>query len=118
MIGDGKNLADFTFIDNVVYAHYLAAIKLAPNSKVSGQAYFITNDEPTPFWSFVGRLLNEFGSPKPQRSISYAFAYFLAWFMEYLLWFAWSQRIIILAAKKLSEIWDILQLFLWRKDFR
>jgi sterol-4alpha-carboxylate 3-dehydrogenase (decarboxylating) len=86
MIGDGKNLADFTFIDNVVYAHYLAAIKLAPNSKVSGQAYFITNDEPTPFWSFVGRLLNEFGSPKPQRSISYAFAYFLAWFMEYLRW--------------------------------
>jgi sterol-4alpha-carboxylate 3-dehydrogenase (decarboxylating) len=86
MIGDGKNLADFTFIDNVVYAHYLATLKLAPNSKVSGQAYFITNNEPTPFWNFIGKLLNEFGSPKPERSISFVFAYILAWFMEYLSW--------------------------------
>jgi sterol-4alpha-carboxylate 3-dehydrogenase (decarboxylating) len=88
IIGDGRNLADFTFIDNIVYAHYLAALKLQdPQSPVAGQAYFITNDEPTPFWAFIGRLLTEFGSPRPERRISFAFAYLLAWFMELLRWF-------------------------------
>lgn len=84
IIGDGRNLADFTFIDNVVYAHYLAALNLNPSSACAGQAYFITNNEPTPFWTFIGRLLTEFGSPQPEKRISFLFAYILAWFMEYL----------------------------------
>mgnify|MGYP003868976857 CR=1 FL=1 len=37
MIGDGTNLVDFTYVENVAYAHLLAAVKLAPSAKIHGQ---------------------------------------------------------------------------------
>lgn len=38
---------DFTYVENVVYAHLLAAEKLSLRSPVAGQAYFITNQVPS-----------------------------------------------------------------------
>lgn len=53
-MGNGKNLFDFTFIDNVVHAHILAAqallrsrIQPLPDDmRVAGEGFIITNDEP------------------------------------------------------------------------
>jgi len=64
-IGDGKNLFDYTFVDNIAYAHLLASEKLKSGSPVGGQAYFITNGEPIPFWDFPKYLWREFGYPQP-----------------------------------------------------
>ncbi|XP_048369633.1 LOW QUALITY PROTEIN: sterol-4-alpha-carboxylate 3-dehydrogenase, decarboxylating [Sphaerodactylus townsendi] len=57
MIGDGKNLVDFTFVENVVHGHILAAEQLQKDSPLCGKAFHITNDEPIPFWEFMSRIL-------------------------------------------------------------
>lgn len=57
MVGDGRNVADFTYIDNLVHALLLTVPRLVRGSPVCGQAYFITNGEPRFFWRLVRRSL-------------------------------------------------------------
>ena len=64
-IGDGTNLVDFTYVENVAYAHLLACAQLGPKSAVNGQTYFITNRQPVLFWDFFGRMFNEIGYDAP-----------------------------------------------------
>ncbi|KAF4635518.1 hypothetical protein G7Y89_g2574 [Cudoniella acicularis] len=62
-LGDNTNLFDFTYVQNVAYAHLLAAYALLQTStlstppldheKVDGEAFFITNCEPVYFWDFA-----------------------------------------------------------------
>jgi sterol-4alpha-carboxylate 3-dehydrogenase (decarboxylating) len=63
-IGDNTNLMDWTYIENSARAFSLAAQALliaheSPNpapdesSRVDGQAFLITNDQPIQFWTFV-----------------------------------------------------------------
>jgi sterol-4alpha-carboxylate 3-dehydrogenase (decarboxylating) len=65
LIGDGSNLVDFTYVENVAYAHILAAAKLNPGAKINGQAYFITNREPVYFWGFIGEVQRAWGWTVP-----------------------------------------------------
>ncbi len=37
---DGKNVVDFTFVENVVHGHILAAETLGPESPVNGKVCF------------------------------------------------------------------------------
>lgn len=98
-LGDGKNVADFTFVGNVAHAHLLAAEKvgcllvslscimpfvgatatgflmqhittykqLGAVEAVAGQAFFVTNDAPLPFWDFLAAVLTGFGYPAPRH---------------------------------------------------
>merc|ERR1740123_600860 len=89
MIGEGHNITDFTYIDNVVYAHLLAAQCLNSNDEkqqasAAGQVYFITNGEPTLFWSFLGAMLKQLGCPAPTKYVSYNVAYAIALIMEFI----------------------------------
>ena len=55
-IGDNNNLFDWTYAGNVADAHVLAALKfLDPieSGNIGGQAFFITNDAPTYFWTLA-----------------------------------------------------------------
>ncbi|XP_075797333.1 sterol-4-alpha-carboxylate 3-dehydrogenase, decarboxylating isoform X1 [Pelodiscus sinensis] len=78
MIGDGKNLVDFTFVENVVHGHLLAAEHLHKDSPLCGKAFHITNDEPVPFWSFMSRILTGLNYDAPKYQIPYMVAYYLA----------------------------------------
>ena len=49
-----SNEVDFTFVGNVVHGHLLAA-QAAP-AKCNAEVFFITNDEPVPFWSFMTQV--------------------------------------------------------------
>ncbi|MES1923191.1 hypothetical protein MHBO_004736 [Bonamia ostreae] len=64
-LGSGKNLANFTFVDNVSYALVLAATELSYNSPLNNQAYFITNKKVVNFWEFVGKIYSGLGYSKP-----------------------------------------------------
>jgi sterol-4alpha-carboxylate 3-dehydrogenase (decarboxylating) len=65
-LGDNNNLFDFTYATNVAHAHLLAAVALLythksktpmpVERKVDGEAFFITNDQPTYFWDFPREL--------------------------------------------------------------
>jgi len=64
-IGDGKNIFDWTYVENVAYAHVLASDKMTPGSSIAGQSYFITNGEPTLFWDMPRYIYKNFGYPEP-----------------------------------------------------
>ncbi|KAN0055261.1 hypothetical protein ACTA71_008366 [Dictyostelium dimigraforme] len=83
MFGDGNNLCDWTYIDNVVHAHILAADNMTPNSPISGSVYFITNDEPIPFWDMPIFAYEAFGYERPKMKIPYNIMYCIAWMIDF-----------------------------------
>jgi sterol-4alpha-carboxylate 3-dehydrogenase (decarboxylating) len=77
-VGRGDKLSDFTYVDNLVDALLLAEAELAPGGKAGGQAYFITNGEPYPFFKFVADVLAELRLPAMKGNAPYALAYAVA----------------------------------------
>ncbi|KAM8752368.1 sterol-4-alpha-carboxylate 3-dehydrogenase, decarboxylating isoform 2-T2 [Rhynchonycteris naso] len=84
MIGNGKNLVDFTFVENVVHGHILAAERLSQDTALGGKAFHITNDEPIPFWMFLSRILTGLNYEAPKYRIPYWVAYYLAILLSFL----------------------------------
>ncbi len=81
-VGDWHKLSDFTFVGNLVDGLLLAAESLGGDGKAAGQAYFVTNGEPTSFWEFVGRVLDGLGYPRPTIKVPFPIAYGAAAFRE------------------------------------
>jgi len=65
IVGSGLNVADFTYVTNVAYAHLLAACQLKDGSPLCGRAYFITNQEPVLFWDFMAQIYHGLGYAQP-----------------------------------------------------
>ncbi|XP_005095330.1 sterol-4-alpha-carboxylate 3-dehydrogenase, decarboxylating [Aplysia californica] len=86
IIGDGKNVVDFTYVGNVVHGHILAAEHIGPGSPANGKAYHITNDEPIFFWTFMTRLLTGLGYPAPRIHLPYSLLYVVALFLQFVAW--------------------------------
>eukprot|EP01119_Soliformovum_irregulare_P008663 TRINITY_DN21769_c1_g1_i1.p1 TRINITY_DN21769_c1_g1~~TRINITY_DN21769_c1_g1_i1.p1 ORF type:complete len:353 (-),score=88.48 TRINITY_DN21769_c1_g1_i1:250-1308(-) len=77
-IGDGKNTFDWTYVENVAHAHLLISDRLTNGSHIGGQAYFITNDEHTPFWDMASYVYAQFGYPTPSIFIPTGLMIFFA----------------------------------------
>ena len=71
IIGDGRNLIDMTYVENVVDALLLCATSSAATL---GKKYNITNDEPTAIWPLIEKLCVALGYPYPKRHIPYPVA--------------------------------------------
>lgn len=66
IIGDGMNMFDWTYVDNVTHAHILADLELQKEgSPATGQAFFINNDEPVLFWGVMGDICAGLGYGRP-----------------------------------------------------
>jgi sterol-4alpha-carboxylate 3-dehydrogenase (decarboxylating) len=52
-LGNGTSIFSHVYVENVAYAHILAAEKLEEGSPVAGQCYFITDHDATNFFQFV-----------------------------------------------------------------
>jgi nucleoside-diphosphate-sugar epimerase len=63
-VGGGRNVTDTAHVDNVVEGLVLAAAKGR-----SGEAYFITDDEPVSFREFVSAMLRTQGVEPPDRNL-------------------------------------------------
>jgi len=74
IIGDGNNLIDTVFIDNLVDAHLLAIRALDERPICHGKAYFITNGEPVNLWGFINQILAGAGLPLVTKHIPYRLA--------------------------------------------
>ena len=79
-MGDGRNLFDRTYVGNVVQAHVRAANALLSvhgvpgtnvpqDQRVDGEAFLITNDEPTPFWETSRAIGAAAGHPTPAAQV-------------------------------------------------
>jgi nucleoside-diphosphate-sugar epimerase len=79
IIGDGQNIADLSYVENVVDALILCA-----NSPAStlGLKYNITNGEPVLLWAKVEKLCAALGLTFPQKQVPYVAADRLARVME------------------------------------
>ena len=81
-VGDGRNLVDIAYIDNVAEAHLLAADALEPGSACAGKPYFISQGEPVRLWAWLAGLLERVAVAPPSRRISYGTARALGRVME------------------------------------
>ncbi len=67
IFGDGENVVDLTYIQNVVDALLLCAESPA---NTLGKKYNISNGEPVKIWKLIERICDELGYPHPKRNIS------------------------------------------------
>ena len=77
-IGDGQNLVDLTYVENVVQAVTLALDAPA----AAGKTYTITNDEHVPLWNVIRRVLERLHLSTSLRKIPLAVALAAASLME------------------------------------
>ena len=81
-MGNGKNRVDTGYIDNVADAHILAADKLIKNTKLSGNVYFISQDDPIFLWDMINAILKAAGLKPVTRKISYRTAWLVGGALE------------------------------------
>lgn len=74
-VGDGSNLVDISFIDNVAQAHLLAADNLAGPGTAAGRAYFISQGEPVNLWDWINDLFRRLDIAPVNRKIGFRQAY-------------------------------------------
>lgn len=115
-LGSNDNFFDFTYVGNVAYAHVLAAEKLieaffasAPplsSERIDGEAFFVTNDEPYPFWDFPHGLWAQAGDktkPEERWVISKGVGLLLASILEWIFWLLfWGRKEPSLTRKKIK----------------
>ena len=87
-VGPATVKKDMSYVEDVAWAHLLAADALKPGSPVAGAAYFISQGEPVLFWQWVAELMTALGLPGIQKQIPLAVALVIGWSMEtaYRLW--------------------------------
>ncbi|KAL6766654.1 hypothetical protein ACKKBG_A36860 [Auxenochlorella protothecoides x Auxenochlorella symbiontica] len=88
IIGSGRNCMDWTYAGNVAQAHLDAAAALGAArrvGRVAGRAFFVTNDDPRPFWGFMGDLCEGLGYPRPSVRLPFHLVYFIALLMQYVI---------------------------------
>ncbi|KAI4274953.1 MAG: hypothetical protein LQ337_003559 [Flavoplaca oasis] len=91
-LGNNKNLYDAVYVGNAAYAHVLAAkalLKDEPLAGVAGEAFFITDDAPIPFWDFQRELYAAAGSPTDLTQVRVIPAWVgmgMAALVEYVYW--------------------------------
>jgi len=77
-IGNGRNLVDLTYVENVVHALMLTLDAPA----AIGKTYTITNDEHIPLWDVIRQVLRELDLPTNLRQVSLPVALAAAGLME------------------------------------
>ena len=80
IIGDGKNLADFTSVYNLVRAIEAC---LHVESTALGQTYNISNGEASPMWEEINYLIQALGNPPIQKKVPYFMALGIASILEW-----------------------------------
>jgi len=79
IIGDGKNIIDLTYVENVVDALILCA---GSAENTLGKKYNITNGQPVNLWQMIERMCKELNLKYPTRKIPYKVADAIAGVME------------------------------------
>jgi 3beta-hydroxy-delta5-steroid dehydrogenase/steroid delta-isomerase len=85
-VGEASTLADNVYIDNLVAAHIAAAEKLYPESPACGQAYFVTDGDPTHPLAFWRPVIEGLGGKYPTASVPAFVMYTLAYLLELAHW--------------------------------
>ena len=83
-VGRHDDLTDTIFIDNAADAHILAAEKLKANASLSGNIYFISQDDPVSKWYMADKFLEAAGLSPIKGKVSAKTAYIAGSVFEFL----------------------------------
>ncbi len=81
-ISKRDNPVDTIYIDDAARAHILAADKLAEKPSLSGNIYFISQDEPIPMWDMINGILDAAGLPPVTKSLPAGVVWFVGAALE------------------------------------
>eukprot|EP01112_Ceratiomyxa_fruticulosa_P012536 TRINITY_DN3473_c0_g1_i1.p1 TRINITY_DN3473_c0_g1~~TRINITY_DN3473_c0_g1_i1.p1 ORF type:complete len:350 (+),score=82.28 TRINITY_DN3473_c0_g1_i1:196-1245(+) len=84
--GDGKNLSDWTYVENVAQAHILAADKIKKGSGIDGEVFIITNDEPIPTFDMIKFAYKEMGFGEPYITIPLGIVWYASILIDIIVW--------------------------------
>ncbi len=82
IVGPVDDLVDTIYVDNAADAHVLAAEKLAERPELSGNIYFISQDDPISKWTLANAFLAAAGKPPITGRVSEKTAYAAGWVFE------------------------------------
>ncbi|WDP93018.1 MAG: NAD-dependent epimerase/dehydratase family protein [Desulfobacter sp.] len=82
IVGRVDDLVDTIYVDNAADAHILAAEKLAVQPELSGNIYFISQDDPISKWTLANEFLAAAGKPPITGRVSAKTAYAAGWVFE------------------------------------
>ncbi len=82
IVGPTDDRVDTIYVENAALAHVLAAKTLEKNPGLSGNIYFISQDEPVSKWEIANAFLDAAGLPPIQGRISAKTAYAAGWCFE------------------------------------
>lgn len=83
-IGDGNNLVDFSYIEDCVSAHLVAAEAIEVNPKCRGKIYFISQGVPVKLWDWIDTVLKRNNIAPVTRSVPRSLACLLGRIFELL----------------------------------
>lgn len=87
LVGKTDKLVDTIYIDNAVYAHLLAAVKLNDNAPAcAGKAYFLSNDQPILMADMLNKILACKGLKPVTKRVPASLAYAVGVLLEWLYW--------------------------------
>ncbi|OFZ65490.1 MAG: 3-beta hydroxysteroid dehydrogenase, partial [Bdellovibrionales bacterium RIFOXYB2_FULL_36_6] len=104
-VGRIDDLVDTIYVDNAADAHVLASDKLASNPSLSGNIYFVSQDDPVSKWDMANAFLDAAGLPPIKGYVSAKTAYFAGALFEVVYRFFGIQKeppMTRFAAKELS----------------
>jgi 2-alkyl-3-oxoalkanoate reductase len=82
IVGDGTNLVDISYVDNVAHAHLLAADNLLGSGTANGKAYFISQGAPVNLWQWINELFSKTGIPPVTKRVPFSLACGMGWLLE------------------------------------
>ncbi|MBT4363613.1 MAG: NAD-dependent epimerase/dehydratase family protein [Desulfobacterales bacterium] len=81
-IGSRDNLVDTVYISNAAHAHILAADKLVEKPGLSGNIYFVSQDEPICVWDMINDILGAAGLDPINKSMPHGLVRLIAAILE------------------------------------
>ncbi len=88
-VGNGLNMVDISYVDNVADAHILAAENLFSSATAAGNAYFISQGEPVNLWNWVNGLFQRLNIEPVTKKINARPAYMIGTLLEGIhMWFS------------------------------
>ena len=81
-VGNGQNMVDISYIDNVADAHVLAAENLHSDASAAGNAYFISQGEPVSLWGWINDLFQRRDVEPVKKKVNAKSAYIIGTLLE------------------------------------
>ncbi len=82
-VGQKEYLVDTIYVDNAADAHIMASEKLFENPSLSGNVYFLSQDEPMPIWKIINAFLDAAGLPPMKGQVSEKIVYIAGSIFEF-----------------------------------